>query len=193
MSTSDSTRSRSASRDRLAAFERRTAAEDRETRGRASARRVEELVAPLDRRAQRRAGARRLARRVSEERQPLVRAARAAWTGSSSLRARGGELDRERQAVEPSQISCGELVLDLEARARRRRRDAGRARRLADSGKRPTAGTRARPRCASGSRLVDEHSKARARRRRAAASVGRGRRSTCSTLSSRSTLASSPM
>ena len=99
-STSDSSCVEIAVADGLRRLEREASAEHAESTEQLLLLAVEQLVAPLDRRAQRSLPRRRVAGARSEERQPLVEA-REQVVRIEQRDARGRELDRERQPVEP--------------------------------------------------------------------------------------------
>ena len=106
--------------DLLGRLERAAAGEDGEARGRALLLLGEQVVAPVDRRPQ------RLLARVGvaaalEEVEPL-REALEDLPRRERLRARGGELDRERQVVE-ARAELGDLVARLEPGALAEERD----------------------------------------------------------------------
>ena len=91
--------SRSALADLLRGREREAAAKT-ESRAKSSwTARIEQVVAPLDRRAQRALALGRVARAARQERESRVEALEEPL-GSEELRPRGRELDREREAVE---------------------------------------------------------------------------------------------
>ena len=156
-STSDWSVSRSALADRLGRLERAAAAK---TASRAKSRcssAVEQPVAPLDRRARGSLPAgRRRGRRVSRSRRSETRSR--ICSGESALHAGGGELDRERQAVQRAADLAADGVVDLDFRrdgARPRQEELDRPR----LGQRRAAGTRCSPRSRSGSRLVTRSAK----------------------------------
>ena len=135
--------------DGLGRLEREAAGEDGEPAEQALLLLVEQVVAPLDRRPQRalplgRVAARRRSGAAS------ARSRRSSSSGRQQPRPRGGELDRERQPVEPA----ADLAHDLDRpRAGCRGALDGRARpRRPPGAARP--GTRARRRCAASARLV---------------------------------------
>ena len=103
--------------DRLGGREREAAGEDAELRRTASGRGVEQVVAPADRGAQRLLALRRVARAGAQQ----VQAAREAVEdlgGREDLGAGGGELDRQRQAVElrADLLDARVAVVELQAR-----------------------------------------------------------------------------
>ena len=85
--------------DGLGGVEREAAGEDAELGEQPLRRRVEQVVAPVDRAAQRLLAARDVARAGAEEVEP-AREAVEDRGGGEDLAAGGGELDRQRQAVE---------------------------------------------------------------------------------------------
>ena len=135
-STSAARPSRSASHTSSAASSGKLPAKTASRAKRSFARRVEEVVAPLDRRAQRALTLGRVTRAAREERESRVEALEEPfWT--EKLRASRCELDRERQPVESAadRVDRGiahdlppdcARALDEEALPRRRQR-AGRA------------------------------------------------------------------
>ena len=87
------------SRDRLGGVEGEGAAKDREAAEGGLGVRVEEVVAPLDRRAQRSLPFRQIDRAARQQRQRLVEALQQGG-GREELHPRRGELDREREVVQ---------------------------------------------------------------------------------------------
>ena len=83
-----------------AACEREAADEDAELANSALRRRVEQVVAPADRRAQRLLALGRVARAGAEQVEPARQAVEDLGRGED-LDPGGGELDRQRQPVEP--------------------------------------------------------------------------------------------
>ena len=137
--------------DRLSRLEREASPEDRELPEELLLLRLEQLVAPLDRRAQRSLPGRRVARARREQRQPPVEA-REQLVGIQQRDPCRCELDRERKPVEPpADLTDGSRVVGIPGRppARARRRGP-RHRRRATA--RP--GTGCSESTCSGSRLV---------------------------------------
>ena len=88
---------------------------------------VEQVVAPLDRRAQRPLALGQVAGAAGEQRQPLVEPLEE-LLGRERLDARGGELEREREVVEAA-ADLGDGLVGLEVgldRARPREEEADR-------------------------------------------------------------------
>src|SRR5207248_1993358 len=85
------------------------AGEDREACEQALPVRIEEVVAPLDRGAERLLALGRFARSAGEQRQPLLEP-RQQLIRRQDADAGGGKLDRERQSVEPAADLCDGIV-----------------------------------------------------------------------------------
>ena len=164
--------------DLLRGLQRAAAAEDRKPGEELLLPFVEQLVAPLDRAAERALALGQVSRAAGEEPQPLLEPLED-LRRRERLHARGGQLERERQVVEPP-ADLGDGLVGLEARARPRGRARGRSRRPPRA-RAAAPGTPARP-----SRAAARGSSRAGRgwgRRRAAPATSAAASTTCSKLS----------